>query len=73
MSNKSCCFCFFVFFKAVFVVVVKLYSYSCVAGFKAGLIFFFPYHSVFTGFHCPLCSNVDEWLHTDVCTTVRAV
>ncbi len=36
-------------------------------GFKAGLIFFLPHHSVFTGFHCPLCSNVDEWLHIDVC------
>ncbi len=26
------------------------------------LISFLPYHSVFTGFHGPLSSNVDEWL-----------
>ncbi len=56
MSNKYCCFA-----------VVKLCSYRCVAGFKSRFDCFY-YHSVFTGFHCPLCVNVDEWLHVEVCS-----
>ncbi len=40
-------------------------------GFKTGLIFYY-YYFFFSLYlqqsHCPIGSNVDEWLHVDACT-----
>ncbi len=56
MSNKYYCFA-----------VVKLYSNRCVAGFKSRFDIFFLITLYLQDFTVH-CSNVDEWLHIDVCT-----